>query len=55
MILVLVIAMPASARGQDSQATIIRAGFMIDGIDHSPRENVTIVIQDSRIAHYHIG
>ncbi len=48
-ILGLLIAMPVSGNGQESQPTLIRAGVVIDGTGRAPRENVAIVIRDGRI------
>jgi imidazolonepropionase-like amidohydrolase len=48
-ILALTIAVPVSGTRQESQATVIRAGVLIDGTGSAPRKNVVLVIKGGRI------
>ena len=44
------LALPLAGHGQESTATVVRAGVLIDGSGGPPRERVTVVIRDGRIA-----
>lgn len=47
-LLLLILALPFAASAEDSGRTLVHAGLLFDGVDDTPRREVTVVVEDDR-------